>query len=155
MQAKPVKNCYSMEKQQRRNTLEPFLLDERIARDSQSILKLGLCDLRLAHDSRWPWLILVPQRSGMIEVFDLTPLDQAMLTFEQVTVAAALKKVTGATKINIAAIGNVVRQLHVHVVARFEDDPNWPGPIWGHGSPIAHSDDTFNALKSRILEALQ
>jgi diadenosine tetraphosphate (Ap4A) HIT family hydrolase len=155
MQAKPVKNCYSLEKQQRRNTLEPFLLDERLARDSQSILKLGLCDLRLAHDSRWPWMILVPQRPGMSEIFDLTPLDQAMLTFEQVTVAAALKKVTGATKINTAAIGNVVRQLHVHVVARFEDDPNWPGPIWGHGTAVPHSDETFNTLKTRMLEALQ
>lgn len=135
--------------------MEPFLLDERLARDSQSILKLGLCDLRLSRDSRWPWVILVPQRPGVSEIFDLTPLDQAVLTFEQVTVGAALKKVTGATKINIAAIGNVVRQLHVHVVARFDDDPNWPGPIWGYGTAVPHSDETFNALKTKMLEALQ
>ncbi len=133
----------------------PFVLDNRLARDSESILKLGLCDLRLARDSRWPWLILVPQRTNVSEIFDLTPLDQAMLTFEQVTVGAALKKATGAEKINIAAIGNIVRQLHVHVVARSENDPNWPGPIWGFGQSVPYEEVAFEAIKHRILEAFQ
>ena len=135
--------------------MQPFVLDARLAADSVSILKLGLCDLRLAKDSRWPWLILVPQRADVSEVFDLTPLDQAMLTFEQVTVGAALKQVTGADKINIAAIGNIVRQLHVHVVARMEDDPNWPKPIWGYGTSVPYDQAAFDAMKTRILEALQ
>jgi diadenosine tetraphosphate (Ap4A) HIT family hydrolase len=135
--------------------VQPFALDHRLARDSESILKLGLCDLRLARDSRWPWLILVPQRPDVSEVFDLTPLDQAMLTFEQVTVGTVLKKVTGADKINIAAIGNIVRQLHVHVVARVENDPNWPGPIWGFGQSIPYDEKVFEAMKHRILEAFQ
>lgn len=135
--------------------MQPFVLDARLAADSVSILKLGLCDLRLAKDSRWPWLILVPQRADVSEVFDLTPLDQAMLTFEQVTVGAALKQVTGADKINIAAIGNIVRQLHVHVVARTEDDPNWPKPIWGYGTSVPYDQAAFDAMKTRILEALQ
>lgn len=135
--------------------MQPFILDERLGRDSESILKLGLCDLRLARDSRWPWLILVPQRPDVSEIFDLTPLDQAVLTFEQVTVGAALKKATGAEKINIAAIGNIVRQLHVHVVARFENDPNWPGPIWGFEKPIPYEEKAFQAMKNRILEAFQ
>jgi diadenosine tetraphosphate (Ap4A) HIT family hydrolase len=135
--------------------VQPFILDERLGRDSESILKLGLCDLRLARDSRWPWLILVPQRPDVSEIFDLTPLDQAVLTFEQVTVGAALKKATGAEKINIAAIGNIVRQLHVHVVARFENDPNWPGPIWGFETAVPYEEEAFQAMKSRILEAFQ
>ena len=135
--------------------MQPFVLDARLAADSVSILKLGLCDLRLAKDSRWPWLILVPQRPDVSEIFDLTPLDQAMLTFEQVTVGAALKQVTGADKINIAAIGNIVRQLHVHVVARMEDDPNWPKPIWGYGTSVPYDQAAFDAMKTRILEALQ
>ena len=135
--------------------MEPFVLDERLARDSESIMQLGLCDLRLSHDSRWPWLILVPQRRNVSEIFDLAPLDQAVLTFEQVTVAAALKTVTGATKINIAAIGNIVRQLHVHVVARSENDPNWPGPIWGFGQSVPYEEKAFEAMKHRILEAFQ
>jgi diadenosine tetraphosphate (Ap4A) HIT family hydrolase len=135
--------------------LQPFVLDARLEQDSVSILKLDLCDLRLAKDSRWPWLILVPQRADVSEVFDLSPLDQAMLTFEQVTVGAALKTVTGADKINIAAIGNIVRQLHVHVVARMEDDPNWPKPIWGYGTSVPYDQAAFDTMKNRILEALQ
>ena len=70
------------------------------------------------NDRRWPWLLLVPQRPGVEEIHDLTPLDQAMLTFETNMVAQALKKVTGCTKINIGALGNIVRQLHVHIIAR-------------------------------------
>ncbi len=135
--------------------MQPFVLDARLAEDSVSIFKLGLCDLRLAKDSRWPWLILVPQRADVSEVFDLTPLDQAMLTFEQVTVGTALKAVTGAAKINIAAIGNIVRQLHVHVVARTENDPNWPKPIWGYGTSVPYDQAAFDDMKTRILEALQ
>ncbi|KPF44429.1 HIT family protein [Rhizobium sp. AAP43] len=135
--------------------MEPFVLDERLARDSESIMQLGLCDLRLSHDSRWPWLILVPQRRNVSEIFDLAPLDQAVLTFEQVTVAAALKTVTGATKINIAAIGNIVCQLHVHIVARSEGDPNWPGPIWGFGQSVPYERPAFELMKNRILEACQ
>ena len=135
--------------------MQPFVLDDRLARDSESILKLGLCDLRLARDSRWPWLILVPQRPDVSEIFELTPLDQAVLTFEQVTVGTALKKVTGADKINIAAIGNIVRQLHVHVVARNENDPNWPGPIWGFGQSVPYDEQAFEDMKHRILEAFQ
>lgn len=131
-----------------------FELDERLARDSVSLTKLGLCDLRLSRDSRWPWLILVPQRPGLTELFEMTPLDQAMLTFEQTLVAAALKKATGADKINIAAIGNIVRQVHVHVVARFEGDANWPGPIWGFGQAVPYDDDGQRKITASFLEAL-
>ncbi len=80
--------------------------------------------------------MLVPQRADKSEIFDLSPLDQAMLTFETNLVAEALKKITKARKINVGALGNVVSQLHVHVVARNEGDPNWPGPIWGYGSAV-------------------
>ena len=110
-----------------------FTLDGRLDADSEHVIWLGLCELRLMNDRRWPWLILVPQRSGFEEVHDLTPLDQAMLTFETNLVAQALKNVTGCTKINTGALGNIVRQLHVHVIARSEGDAGWPGPVWGHG----------------------
>ena len=95
---------------------------------------LGLCELRLMNDRRWPWLVLVPQRPGIEEIHDLTPLDQAMVTFETNMVAQALKNMTGCSKINSGALGNIVRQLHVHIIARSEGDPGWPGPVWGHGS---------------------
>ncbi|MBW8284576.1 MAG: HIT family protein [Rhizobium sp.] len=141
-------------KNARRDALDKFLLDERLARDSDLLVNLGLCELRLINDSRWPWLVLVPKRPGVSEVFDLTPLDQAVLTFEQNTVAAALKSATGATKINVAAIGNIVRQLHVHVIARKEGDANWPGPVWGHGTAVPYSEDERRTFQQKILEAI-
>ena len=135
--------------------MEPYALDERLASDSQSLAHLELCDVRLARDSRWPWVILVPRRPDVSEIYDLSEEDQSLLTKEQVHVAKALKAITGADKINIAAIGNVVRQLHVHVVARFEGDENWPRPIWGHGTPVPHTDETFNQMANKLRGLLQ
>jgi diadenosine tetraphosphate (Ap4A) HIT family hydrolase len=134
--------------------LSPFDLDARLARDSDLVTVLGLCQLRILNDSRWPWLMLVPQRPEMSEIFDLTPLDQAMLTFETNLVAEALKRVTGAKKINVGALGNVVSQLHVHVVARYEGDPNWPGPIWGHGSAVPYDEAQKRAFLAALDKAL-
>ncbi len=139
----------------RENPLSEFRLDERLERDSDFLTKIGLCELRLMKDGRWPWLVLVPQRPDVSEVFDLTPLDQTMLTFETVLVTEALKTVTGATKINTGALGNIVRQLHVHVVARSEGDANWPGPVWGHGTAEPRSTEDTKALAARILDALK
>ncbi|TNB49190.1 HIT family protein [Martelella lutilitoris] len=134
--------------------MQGFTLDERLQRDSALIATLGLSELRLMRDKRWPWLLLVPQRPGVSEVFDLAPLDQTMLTFEINEVARALKEATGAEKINIAAIGNMVRQLHVHVIARFEGDANWPGPVWGHGTAEPFNEDEMAALAHKITEAM-
>ncbi|MEO2039043.1 MAG: HIT family protein [Martelella sp.] len=134
--------------------MQEFQIDPRLERDSMAIADLGLCQLRLMRDARWPWLLAVPQRAGVEEMFDLAPLDQTMLTFEVNEAAKALKIVTGATKINVAAIGNMVRQLHVHVVARFEGDANWPGPIWGYGTPEPRSEDDCAALARKIAEAM-
>lgn len=134
--------------------MKEFTLDERLANDSVSVTITGLCDVRLSKDSRWPWLVLVPRRPGISEIFELTPLDQVLLTFETNKVADALKTVTGATKINIGALGNIVRQLHVHVIARFEGDANWPGPIWGHGKAEPYSDEDMNAFIAKLRDTL-
>ncbi|GGA59455.1 histidine triad (HIT) protein [Nitratireductor aestuarii] len=115
---------------------------------------LGLCQLRLRDDSRWPWLILVPQRPEIEEPHDLTPLDQAMLSFETNLVSKALKDLTGCTKINVAAIGNIVRQLHVHVIARNEGDANWPGPVWGYGERLPYHKDVLADLANQIRDAI-
>jgi diadenosine tetraphosphate (Ap4A) HIT family hydrolase len=131
-----------------------FELDPRLEADSEQLLWLGLCELRLMNDRRWPWLILIPQRPGAEEVHDLTPLDQAMLTFESNMVAQALKTVTGCTKINTAALGNIVRQLHVHVVARSEGDAGWPGPVWGHGMREPYKPDDIRRFSEKIKAAL-
>ena len=131
-----------------------FELNEKLRADSTLVENLGLCQLRLMDDKRWPWFVLVPQRPGVEEVFDLTPLDQAMLTFETNLVGQALKKSTNATKVNVGALGNIVRQLHVHVIARHENDPNWPGPVWGYGSREAYGAAEKQALMKKILESL-
>ncbi|CAN7585970.1 HIT family protein [Neorhizobium tomejilense] len=134
--------------------MSEFELDGRIARDSDLVTVLGLCQLRIQNDSRWPWLVMVPQRAGMTEIFDLSPAEQALLSVEVNRVAAALKTVTGATKINVGALGNIVRQLHVHVIARFEGDPNWPGPIWGFGQPVTYEEQQKQDFLNKLVEAL-
>lgn len=131
-----------------------FSLDARLDADSFPVLWLGLCELRLMNDQRWPWVVLVPQRPGIVELHDLTPLDQAMLTFETNLVAQALKQKTGCHKINSGALGNVVRQLHVHIVARNEGDPGWPGPVWGHGVREPYRREDLHRMAESIRDAL-
>ena len=131
-----------------------FTLDPRLEADSRLLIVLGLCQLRLMKDARWPWLLLVPQRAGVAELFELTPLDQTMLTFEVALVAKALKQATGCTKINVGALGNQVRQLHFHVVARSEGDPAWPGPVWGVGDGVPYEEEPQKLLIEAVLGAL-
>ncbi len=131
-----------------------FELDPRLDRDSEPLMWLGLCELRIMNDRRWPWLMLVPQRPTAVEIHDLTPLDQTMLTFEANTVSQALKRATGCTKVNIGALGNVVPQLHMHIIARNEGDPNWPGPVWGFEQRIPYAREELHRFADSIRTAL-
>ncbi|WP_265516138.1 HIT family protein [Nitratireductor luteus] len=131
-----------------------FELDPRLESESQQIMWLGLCELRIRDDRRWPWLLLIPQRPGIEEIHDLTPLDQAMLSFETNMVSQALKDMTGCTKINSAALGNIVRQLHVHVIARTEGDAGWPGPVWGYGQREPYRREDLHQLAENIKRKL-
>jgi diadenosine tetraphosphate (Ap4A) HIT family hydrolase len=131
-----------------------FALDNKLAADTLPIVRLGLCDLRLMNDRRWPWLILVPQRAGMVEITDLTPLDQTMLTFEAGIAAQALKAATRCEKINTGALGNIVRQLHMHVIARNSGDAGWPGPVWGYGVRELYAQGEAEAFIETIRKAL-
>ena len=110
-----------------------FDLDRRLAADSLPVMRLTLCELRLMNDRRYPWLLLVPQRGACVEILDLDEADQDLLWAEIRRVAAALRAVVEPDKLNIAALGNVVPQLHVHVIARFRNDAAWPAPVWGLG----------------------
>lgn len=134
--------------------MQAFAVDERLKADSDRILDLALSEVRLMRDGRWPWLVLVPRRAGVSELFDLSPEDQLTAAAEANRVGAALKAITGADKINIAAIGNIVRQLHIHVVARSEGDPNWPKPVWGFSTAEPRDDAAREDLTRTILEAL-
>ncbi|MFC0244822.1 HIT domain-containing protein [Falsochrobactrum ovis] len=134
--------------------MEQFVLDQRLNADTFLVAKLGLCELRLMDDKRWPWLILVPRRANLVEMHDLTPLDQTMLTFETAIVSQALKKTTDCDKVNLGALGNIVRQLHFHVIARNEGDAGWPGPVWGYGKGEPYSKDEAENFIQKISAAL-
>ncbi len=110
-----------------------FVLDARLERDTLFVGDLPLSRLLLMNDARWPWLILVPRREGLVELTDLDRNERAVLIEEATSAAAFLKAHAKADKINVGALGNVVRQLHVHVVARMVGDSAWPGPVWGCG----------------------
>jgi diadenosine tetraphosphate (Ap4A) HIT family hydrolase len=128
-----------------------ILLDPRLAADSVAVGKLALCEVRLQDDARFPWLLLVPQRENVSELFELAAADQAAAMEEIVRVSAALRAITQCLKINVAALGNIVRQLHIHVVARNEGDAAWPGPVWGAGARVPYGE----AEKADLIERLQ
>ena len=128
--------------------MSSFQLNERLEADTHLIAELENCSLRLLDDARWPWLVLVPRIEGAIEWHDLTKGQRIMIDDEVVRVAHALKMMTGYEKINIASIGNMVRQLHIHVIARKTGDPNWPSPVWGFGEKEARTQEATSSFKN-------
>lgn len=132
------------------NRPEGFALDPRLAADTLPVAALGLSDLRLMNDRRFPWLILVPRRAGMSEIIDLAEPDRTALFAEVVQVSGALRAATTCDKLNIGALGNIVRQLHVHVVARFEGDAAWPGPVWGSGAAVPYAGGEAERLLAQL-----
>jgi len=109
----------------------PWTLDPRLEADTVPVGDLPLSRLLLSNDAHYPWLILVPRRDGAVELIDLAADERAQLMDEIARVSTALKDLTACHKLNVAAIGNMVAQLHVHVIARFRDDGAWPAPVWG------------------------
>ena len=110
---------------------ETWTLHPQLERDTASIGDLPLSRVLIINDANYPWLLLVPRRPNIVELIDLEEVEQAQLTTEVTRVARALRAVTNCDKLNIAALGNVVPQLHVHVIARFRSDAAWPKPVWG------------------------
>jgi diadenosine tetraphosphate (Ap4A) HIT family hydrolase len=110
-----------------------FMLDPRLAAETCPVASLPLCDVLLMNDARYAWLILVPRQTGLVEIADLNDADQLALWQEVNRAAAALRQASPCEKLNIAALGVIVRQLHVHVLARNPGDAAWPGPVWGNG----------------------
>jgi diadenosine tetraphosphate (Ap4A) HIT family hydrolase len=132
-----------------------FQLDPRLDADTLPVAELPLASLRLMNDRRWPWLILVPRIVGACEVHDLSEDEQTRLSRQTALAGRIVKQVTRCEKINTAAIGNIVRQLHVHVIGRAEGDANWPGPVWGYGVRAAYDSEDAAQLIARITDALQ
>ena len=129
-------------------------LDARLARETFVLGQLSFCQILLMDDCRWPWLTLVPQREALVELHDLSPSEVAAVASDIVHASIALKSAAGALKINTAALGNIVRQLHVHVVARNQGDENWPGPVWGNGSRLPYGPEAKAALLARLVPKL-
>ena len=129
-----------------------FELHPDLARDGIEVGRLRLSRLLLMNEARWPWLILVPQHSGLRDFHDLDPMDQYRLCDEITACSSALQQLYKAHKINVAALGNMTPQLHVHVIARFRDDAAWPKPIWGLLPPEPYSEA---AQEARLYELRQ
>jgi diadenosine tetraphosphate (Ap4A) HIT family hydrolase len=132
-----------------------FTLDPRLAAGSVTVSDLSLCQLRLMNDARFPWLLLVPRRDGLRELFDLPAFDQAQVLIDLNRAAAALQAVATPDKLNIGALGNIVPQLHIHLIARFVGDPAWPGPVWGQGSAVAYTEEALQAQLAALRAALE
>jgi diadenosine tetraphosphate (Ap4A) HIT family hydrolase len=134
--------------------LATFELHPRLAADCIVLGDLPLSRLLLMNDSRFPWCILVPRQAGLRELHDLSPTDGAKLFAELDRVSRALIDCCGAYKLNVGALGNLVPQLHVHVVARQPEDAAWPGPVWGSGPAVPYAADVAFALTARLRAAL-
>ena len=131
-----------------------FSLDSRLEADTIPIGDLHLSRVLLMNDARFPWVILVPRRAAMREIIDLIPKDRATLYREIESVSAAMQRLFSPTKLNVAALGNMVAQLHVHVIARFETDDAWPKPVWGVGTRIAYPEAEAKTRVAAISLAL-
>lgn len=131
-----------------------FTLDPQLEADTFPVADLALSTVRLMDDARFPWAILVPRQPGLSELIDLDGASRARLTEEIDQVARALKTLTTCDKLNVAALGNQVRQLHIHVIARFAADPAWPKPVWGLGERRTYAAPQAVLLVARLRAAL-
>ncbi|WP_119680240.1 HIT domain-containing protein [Indioceanicola profundi] len=131
-----------------------FALHPRLAADTLFVADLALCRVLLMHNAAFPWLILVPRRVAATEIHHLPAADRFRLMEEMALAAQALERLAAPDKMNVGALGNVVPQLHVHVVARRRDDPAWPGPVWGSGVHRDYGAGEAEAFAMRISEAL-
>jgi len=133
----------------------PFKADPAFDPVSIVVCDWPLCQVRLQDDARFPWLILIPRRAGLHEVEDLTVEERAVL-MEEVVAAGNIVRLLGEAaqrpvqKLNVAALGNVTAQLHVHVVGRRHDDGLWPDPVWGRGAALPYGANALQAAASRI-----
>lgn len=127
-----------------------FTLHPQLAGDSLPVGDLTLSQLRLSNDAGFPWLILIPRRADVSEIIELDEADRAVLMQEIAAVSQALKTLTGCDKLNVAALGNMVPQLHIHVIARFKGDPAWPKPVWGQVPAKPYAEAVATDLISQL-----
>ena len=125
-------------------------LHPQLERDTVNLGDLPLCRVLVIQDANYPWLLLVPRRPDVAEIIDLDEVEQAQLMTETTRVARALREITKCDKLNIAALGNVVPQLHVHVIARRKTDAVWPRPVWGAVPALDHDPEELKLFMAAI-----
>jgi diadenosine tetraphosphate (Ap4A) HIT family hydrolase len=123
--------------------------DPRLLRDTLPLARSAQTELRLMNDSRYLWLVLIPQCANAVEWFDLDATQRQVL-FDEVMCCGEVLREMGAYKVNTGALGNVVRQLHIHVLARHEGDPAWPGPVWGHSPAVPYESQALQACRQAL-----
>jgi diadenosine tetraphosphate (Ap4A) HIT family hydrolase len=131
-----------------------FVLDQRLLQDTVPVGDFPLSRLLLSNDSQYPWFILVPRRADISEVFQLSEADQAQLWSETNSLSQTLLRLFNADKMNVAALGNVVSQLHMHVIVRHKTDVAWPAPVWGKHPAVPYSADQSAAIIARLKDVL-
>ena len=132
-----------------------FTLHQQLEADTLPAGDIGFCALRLMKDQRFPWLVMVPRLARARELFDLSTAQQHRLMEDMTRVSETLQRLTGCDKINVAAFGNMVPQLHIHVIARFETDPAWPGSAIGFSKAEAYAADDAERLIAEIRDELR
>ncbi|MEZ5667692.1 MAG: HIT family protein [Alphaproteobacteria bacterium] len=133
-----------------------FALAEPLARDSVPVLPmLYISQVRLMDDARYPWLLLVPERDGAVDLHDLDAADCGLLALEARLCSQALAELFDLAKTNVATLGNMVPQMHVHVIGRRRDDPAWPGPVWGVGTAVPYAAAERARRVGAVAERLQ
>ena len=139
--------------------MEKFAVSPAIARTSEPLVQLTLCEARLQADARWPWVVLIPRRPGAKEIEHLSAADRSILMEESMLAGAAVRAIGSALgrpveKLNFGALGNVTPQLHMHVVGRRADDAAWPGPVWGVGEAVPYAPLALERALEAALTAL-
>jgi diadenosine tetraphosphate (Ap4A) HIT family hydrolase len=131
-----------------------FQLHDRLRADTMGLGSTSLCEIRLMNDSTWPWVLLVPAVAGVREIYQLSADQQHQLVRESSALSEAMMEAFGGDKMNVAALGNMVPQLHLHHIVRFEGDPAWPGPIWGKQAPVPYSEGELEQVRRRLAPVL-
>ena len=121
-----------------------FKLDRQLEQDTVLVADWHLCQVRLMNDSRYPWVILIPKVEDVSEIHQLADEQQQLLLGESVRLSKALEQLFAPHKLNVAALGNMVRQLHIHHIVRFEDDASFPRPVWGVGDAVPYEAEALN-----------
>jgi diadenosine tetraphosphate (Ap4A) HIT family hydrolase len=131
-----------------------FVIDPRLVADTLPAASLKVCELLIMNDRRYPWAILVPRIDGARELYELSESHLAGVFLETMAVSAAIGGLPCVSKVNVGALGNIVSQLHIHVVGRHCDDPAWPGPVWGHSARVDYEAGEAGAFIAGLMARL-